>query len=208
MKKQQMEQSLSTSDPFENSKLPHGWKVESLADGSLRVMPPDAGQTGQCFYITIAIILAAVLLFSVALAYGLVPGKWEIEGFGPGWDLLPLLPFALFALLLVMSAFNDGHEWIVSHNRLEFRWGGKSPNFRKSHLYTDGKFKLRHYSVDGSGYWQLDFRCPNGWMNRGCISKSTQSTAFEELHYLGSILSAKTGWPLKPPSEINGKNQL
>ena len=46
-------------------------------------------------------------------------------------------------------------DWIVSANRLEYRYGSQKANPRKSRKYTDGAWHLRRVEGDGAKYWQL-----------------------------------------------------
>ena len=197
-----MEPSLSAASLFPDDGLPPGWTVEHLADGSLRVMQTDeARQTTWGPYMPFAIAWNLLVLLMIAISYGLVPGDWTIESYSIIPGVSPLFIFALLGLMFAYSAFwgrRGSDEWIVSLNRLEYRWGHKSSSRRKSRVYVDGAFELRQLEDEGRVYWQLDFKCRNGWMNQGCLWKSHWSPhcTMEQLRNMAHVLSAKTGWPL------------
>jgi hypothetical protein len=60
-------------------------------------------------------------------------------------------------------------EWIVSHNRLEYRYGSKSTVPRKSRSYVNGTFELQRVKDEGHVYWELGFKGSKGWTDRGVL---------------------------------------
>lgn len=200
--KRQMEHPLSNSYFSPDAKLPPSWKVEPLADGSLRVMQTDEAKRREVWWGTIfALGWDVALLVLIAAMFDLLPDAWEVS-YSP-WALVLLVPIAvIFTWGAVAQILTLGSEmWIVSHNRLEHKWGNKSRR------YVNGRFELRQLEDEGHVYWQLDFKCPNGWTNQGSLWKSDWSPhcTAEQLRNLGTILSEKTGWPLILPPEMSNE---
>ncbi len=189
-----------------------GWVIERQPDGTLLMRETQEKQrksSSGCLLFSAC--WTAMFAFFAAMASGLIPGKWEMEGFGPGQGgLRPLiLPglLGIYGLYSSLSARNTRQEWHAGPGYLELCWGSWHSGRRKSRRYVDGTLELSHtWDQEDGPQTSLSFRAAGGWLNQGVLvgTRLNQCTP-AQIREFAELVAQTTGWPLKvtgtPPGD-------